>query len=352
MTNRLFFVFFTLSIFSCENKKNDTPLIFFDDSIKIVHERDSHINDDFLGYIEGITCNDSYLIVMDYHSGESFSLFDINSGEMIGRFGVIGQGPNELQLGTYGYIEKDFFYIFYDPTGYIAKYNIGYLAKDLNYSPEIVFKYNIDEAQFSRISLINDSVFLGAGTYNSKFQYALFNKSVIDYCMEIHNSSDLSFNKYHKFLSNQGILVKQPDGNNLAYSVNYSSNIDFFSVESNEVKILNSLRLNKPNYTPIQTGELNRVSPSKDDYIGYLDLSATDKYLYALYTDKKIYYNGVYNDFNSNIILVFDWNGNPICKYELPNNAYYISVNEYLGRIYAVVRNKEEGWSIVYYELN
>lgn len=82
------------------------------------------ISDDHLAQIEGIQCNDSNLMVLDYHSGKSFTLFELDSGRMIGRFGSIGQGAGEIPLGAYGYLEKSYIYIPYQPTEYIGKYDI------------------------------------------------------------------------------------------------------------------------------------------------------------------------------------------------------------------------------------
>ena len=144
---------------------------------------------------------------MDFHSGDSYTLFDINSGKIIRRFGAIGQGPNEIPLGTYGYIEDKYFYLFYDQIGYIGKYSIDSLCNTKSIShPHRLAKYQLEETQLSRAISLNDSIFLGAGTYKSKFQYTLFNKynNILDYGIEIYNSNSKDFNKYHKFLSNQG----------------------------------------------------------------------------------------------------------------------------------------------------
>lgn len=350
-------IFITISVcvlifHSCKDSKQNTPNVLFANSIKL-SECNFSINNDDLARIEGLQSNDSKLITLDYHSGKSFTLFDNNSGKAIGRFGKTGQGPNEIPLGTYGYIEKDNFFISSDEIGYIAKYNIDSLSKNIDLDPVQLTRYKIPEAQFSRIIPIDDSLFLGAGTYGSEFQYLLFDKSsnILDYNIEIYNAHDIAINKYHKFLSNQGILRKRPNKKQFVYSIDYSSNIDFFEIKNNKILLTKSLRLKDPIYTAIQDNNLNRVIPANDNVIGYLDISTTENYVYALYTDKKIKENDTYNDFNSNIILIFDWDGQPIKKYELPNEVYYITINEKLKRIYAALLNEDQGWTIKCYEL-
>jgi hypothetical protein len=83
-------------------------------------EIEYNIDQEELAKVEGIQCNDSSLIVFDYHSGESYTLFDVNTAQCYGRFGQIGQGPDEIMLGCPGILSKDVFYIFFNPTGFVA----------------------------------------------------------------------------------------------------------------------------------------------------------------------------------------------------------------------------------------
>lgn len=339
-------------LYTCNDSEKNSPNALFTDSVMLA-ECIFHIDNNMLAQIEGLQCNDSNLIILDYHSGDSFTLFDNDSGAFVGRFGKIGQGPDEIPLGTFGYIEKSNFYISSDETGFIAKYNIDSLSANIDYNPVRLIKYTIPEAQFSRIMSVNDSVFLGAGTYNSRFQYLLFdeNSNILDFGIEIFNTNEIGMNKYHKYLSNQGIFRKRPGKSQFVYSINYSSNIDFFEINNNKIFLIKSLRLKDPLYTAIQDNNLNRVIPDNDNAIGYLDISTTDKYVYALYTDKKIKENNKYNDYNSNTILIFDWDGQPIKRYLLPDNVYYMAVNENLKKIYAALLNDDDGWTVKCYGL-
>lgn len=341
-----------LIVVSCGNELHKTPVILFSDLSK-PREDVCGISDDYLAQIEGIQCDDSNLMVLDYHSGKSFTLFELNSGKMIGRFGSIGQGAGEIPLGTYGYLENNYIYISYEHTGYVGKYEIDSLCSNIEIRPKPLAKFKIPEAQLSRIIPINDSIFLGAGTYKSEYQYLLFNKNsnVIDYAIKIYNEADVNMNKYHKFLSNQGNLRKRPGKNQFVYSINMSSNIDFIEIKDDKIELIKSLRLNDPIYKPIHDSKLNRVVPVKDNIIGYIDVCATEHYVYALYTDKKMYDNNKSNSFSSNIVLVFDWSGNPVIKYELVQEAYYISIDENSRKMYGAIKNDTKGWSIISYNI-
>lgn len=57
---------------------------------------------------------------------------------------------------------------------------------------------------------------------------------------------DSAFNVYTKYLANQGVLIMHPQKKLFAYSVNFSSNIDFFTIKNNKIELIESLRLADP----------------------------------------------------------------------------------------------------------
>ena len=121
--------------------------------------------------------------------------------------------------------------------------------------------------------------------------------------------------------------------------------------KTDKIHLIKSLHFANPNYQPVSNDNLNRVIPSKENIIGYLDICATKEYIYALYADKKRFTDNKSNNYNSDTILVFDWNGNPIRKLKLTNEAYYICINEDRQMLYAAVKDASYGWSIISYKL-
>lgn len=82
--------------------------------------------------------------------------------------------------------------------------------------------------------------------------------------------------------------------------------------------------------------------------MGYINIAATSKFVYALYSDKKLFDSG---GRKSNTVLVFDWEGNPVKKYLLDKETYYITVDEKQQGMFTAVKNSEGGWSIISYTL-
>lgn len=340
---------------ACKEEKPHTVLELFSESQLLSKKKEFTINEDSLARVEGLVCEGENLIVYDRHLGNSYTLFDVASGKFIAPFGSIGQGPTEIPLSCYGYLLRRCFSIFNDQTGIVMKYNLDSLRNGkVNADPVCLTRYHIPDAQISRLIAIDDSTFIGAGTYKSRYQYLLFDKNdnVIDYGVDVYNVADSSFNAYTKYLANQGDLIMHPEKKIFAYSVNFSSNIDFFKIENNKIKIVESLRLGDPICEPIAESVAGgsmcySVNRTENSQVGYIYLSATAKYVYALYSDKKLNENG----WKSNIVLVFDWAGNPVKKYILDADAHYMAVDEERQSLFAAIKNGDGGWNIVCYAL-
>ena len=58
------------------------------------------------------------------------------------------------------------------------------------------------------------------------------------------------------------------------------------------------------------------------------------------------------NNRKSDTVLVFDWDGNPIKKYSLDTDAYYIAVDSTQQSLFAAVENSSSGWKIICYALD
>lgn len=347
-------ILLSCTLSSCKRTVPNSPVDLFSITHKL-SELKSNISDDSIGVIEGMQCDDSILLIFDYHLGKSFTLFNSRQEKYIGRFGLIGQGPGEIPLGCNGNIAKRKFDIFYDQTGLIAAYNIDSLILNIDAKPEVLMKYRIPEALFSKVIAVNDTLFLGAGTYKSKYQFVLFdrNSKVLDYGVEIFNSQD-DDNMYHKYLSNQGSLAKSPIRNQYVYSINNSSNIDFINITSdNQIELVKSIRLKNPQYKVITKGGLHAVIPDENNGIGYIDLAVSDQYVYALYTDHTIVDKKTdkSNAISSNLVLVFDWEGNPVKSYVLSKAVYFIALDECSNKLYGATIKEDGGWSVISYAI-
>ncbi len=342
MKKIFFYMLFAVVLSACN--KNKRMLDCSDVKEMKISQTHQVINKEYLGQIEGICAKDSMLVTMDYHDGMSYTLFNSVSGDSILRFGEIGHGKGEIPLGCDISVCNDAFMAFDDETHIAATYIMN---SDTVCLKSDVFKYKIENTQLTKLALTNNGMLLGMGTYMDKYQYVLFDRKgkVYDYAFELYNYEDKNFNKFHKFLSNQGKLVKHPSKDLYAGAVDFSSNIDFFSISKNKIKKTKEVREGNPDMKVESVGGLNRVIPTGKAINGFIDLAATESNVYALYSDelfKKIQYC-------SDTIFVFDWTGNVVCKMKMPNNVYYIAATS--SRLFTVEKDMDGYFIIVSYPI-
>ena len=337
---------------ACQQSEPTTVMDLFKTSKSLV-QQESGISEEHLARVEGLTCDGENLIVYDLHSGQSYSLFHLNTGAYITRFGNIGQGPDEIPAGCFGYLNKGSFTVFNNQTKEIKQYCLGALNGQHEVErPVRLARYDIPGFYVSRLIAINDSTFLGAGCYQSAHQFVCFNKNgdVIDSGIDVYNKSNQAFNDANRSLANQGDLVMQPSGNVFAYSLNFSSNLDIIKMSDGKISSVKSLRMGDPVYKPAVGGggAFSSADPTQETIIGYIGLSATENYIYALYSDKKLYEQG---SRKSATVLQFDWQGNAVCKFTLDTEAYFITVDAADQNLYAAVKDESGGWKIVVYHV-
>lgn len=341
-----------LLLSACQHNEPTTVTELFKTSRNLT-QQESAINEEHLARVEGLTCDEKSLIVYDLHSGKSYSLFNLDTGEYITRFGTIGQGPDEIPAGCFGYLNDRSFTVFNNHLKEIKQYRLDSLnSRNETEHPVRLAKYDVTDLYASRLIAINDSTFVGAGCYQSAYQFVCFNKhsQVLGYGIDIYNQSDQTFNDANRALANQGDLVMQPEGNRFAYSLNFSSNLDIIKIADGRISPVKSLRLGNPAYKPTVAGggTFSSADPTEETIVGYIGLSATKKYIYALYSDEKLYELG---SRKSRTVLQFDWQGNAVCKFTLDADAHYITADAADRKLYAAVKNKLGGWEIVIYNL-
>lgn len=335
------YILILLLLVSC--KETSSLLADFPKGNASITEFSNKIAPDNLGLIEGIHCNDSFLVTLDFHNRKSYSLFNLANGTIVKRFGEIGNGHLEIPIGCEGSIYNDKFIVFDDETKQIASYT---LSPDSNLVKcDTIEKYKISQAQFTKVIPISKGKFLGMGTYNDKYQYVIFDdkNKVLDYQHEIFNAEDKQFNTYHKFLTNQGYLARHPSKPLFVGAIRYSSNIDFFKIDGQKIKNINSWNGENPQYIPQQRMGISQVVPSDDAINGVINLCATNNYIFTLYSEMNL----KKEPHKSKIILVFDWNGNKLCKIDMKNDIYYIAANE--KALYTVEKDKDKKYVIKSY---
>lgn len=295
-----------------------------------------------IGLIEGLYADgksmNTGIVLLDYRDGKSFSLMDVCGDQSIKRFGNIGHGEKEITLGCTGNMSDSSFVAFSDETRCIVTYNLHNMAQEHTR----VHKYNIDDAMFCQIIPVDSNHYVGMGVYAGEYQYVLFDKDdrVLDCGFRLYNSDDKNCNISHKFLSNQGVMVKHPSESKYAAFIFNSKHMDFFNIVNDSINCIRSLRESSPNYECIMRYGFSRLEPNENTIIGNMDLCATNDYVYVLYSGDKF---STGKD-KSDKVLVYDWNGNQCAELKLPDQARYIAAS---GEMLLIVAETNTGEYVI-----
>jgi len=343
-------IILAILFFSCKRENKSINRLF--ENEVFLNPTYSYFEKDSLANPYCFEIIDSFLIVHDVFELKHFTLYNINSISCVKRFGNIGNGPGEVLIGHVLSVKQGKLYSHATLPNVLIQYNLDSLINYKSYHPTTIAKFEqIPKLFLSRFSPVEKSYFIGAGLYNSKYQYVLFNLKgeVLDSAQEVFNSKE-SYNDIYKFLSNQGILKNHPTENKFVYSVSRSSNIDFLDVSNEKIHLIKSYRLDNPQFKPQELGNQSySVNYDPHSVIGFLDIFPGKNYVYTLYSDKSVIDNKSYS---SNIVLVFDWEGNPIVKYILNKEVYYIGVDEDRKKFYTIQKDDDGGWVIAYFDFH
>lgn len=356
--HRSFFTVFLLSLtlHSCQQTPKQCVWNDFPPVSSLIRLEEEIFEKDSIAVIEGLECDGKNLVVSDVYEGKCYTLFDASTGAYIGRFGSIGQGPGEIENLCSGHLSDGCFSIFSGQTGRIQKYFMDSLRLGhQNASPIHLFTYNLPDLSAFGLSVLNDSTFLAAGTYLSRYQYCLFNdrNEVLDSAVEIYNAADSSFNNYIRPLTNQGVMAVHPtEKERFAYALWYSSNIDFMKVTKHHIDVIRKNHYGNPEIKPLTLSMGGTVGysfePNKESPVGFLDLAASVQGVYALYSDK------AFKDSRreSRHVLFWDWEGNPIGNYQLDTDVYHIAVTPEGKKLFAATKSEEGEWIIACYDIS
>lgn len=133
-----------------------------------------------------------------------------------------------------------------------------------------------------------------------------------------------------KALAYQGWMVYNPSLNRFASVTSSGAIFELYQIEA-EPMLLKKYHDIFPLYTEENHLQTNGIRHGKDNTIGYTDLYATERYIYALYSGKKIAQHddeGMMNAMLSNRILVYDWEGRCICQLHTDKELFNICVTD------------------------
>lgn len=284
-----------------------------------------------------IRYKDDFLIFRNIRGEREIQLLDLKAGASY-THSVIGQGKGEMPAYVFMDTFEPHSFRFVDYYGgYVYEINLDRVRKDGIVRHTLVTTLPVkDEIRILGFEETPDYIY-GTGLLpNNRFWvYDKRTKSVskgTDYpSIEQANSLD-SIKRSVLFVSTQMAVHKD----RLVAMLVSSGLVDFYERSRD-----GSLSLIKEHcfFFP-QFQVLNGISIgySRDDIRGFSDMASDEDYVYLLYSSKTVAERGE-DAYNCEDLYVYDWDGNPVCHYTLPQPLYSISVGK--GCLYGLSRTGE-----------
>ena len=287
----------------------------------------SNIQSDDIGMPIYFACIDSFLIVSEMFNNHFITVYNTNSGQVVNRFASKGQGPNEF-LGVGGlYVSNDHLLIHSTmPNRMVYVHKRDLLESDVSFI-KISFKEGEDVAHYLRISPVSDGLFMGTAmstNYDKKYQFALADENgefLSEFDQYPLNRDLKSVPNYDLAYGFQGTIQPSPDGRYALYSGILHGVLKFFNFEADNPIKIKEYVFAYPKFTSraIPNEQRYAVAVSDDAIAGAISVAVSDDLYYILFSNQPRIYE-------SNIIYVFDFHGEPVKKILLDepvNNIVY-----------------------------
>ena len=332
----ILFIFFV----SCTNRKS--LLSLFDQQKNISHV--SIIQPAISHYPYSLALYDTLLVWADPFDDKHLTLFDVRNNKQVHRFGFIGNGPGEIMMWSAGKKYQQKYYHMYDVNQKrLVEYSIVDAARDSMYRPKVSYNLHRLPSLFGTAQ-VSDDLFIGQTSHSDEI-YALFDGSgnliFSGYTYPEDDKKNLPPNV--KSFAYQGQFHQNPYDNSLLVHVGiYGAIIDILKIENNKIVRKKRHKYVLPKYSPFYIGDMSGIIQDKDNIIGSCDVAVTKDFIYILYADKTAVNEcNESNSRSSDIILVFNWSGEPVMYYKSDVELYRICVSDDNQTMYGVIMNPE-----------
>ena len=325
MKTKLFFALLALSVLlSCQDRK---PSFTQETMTFEAFPVDSLL----VGKPYYMTVFNNHLLIADEYADSLFCNIDLEN-RTYRQFGRIGQGPNEFltfdnfykwngQLGFFDHRSRTCAKILFDGHGEARIEKSAKISTlDYNLSPTVWNTFiAIGPYEKGRFRLLDGKgqqiKMLGEQPYRDKEERAI--------------------PELGRAMAYQGEIAVSPSGDRLVDAIFGSPMIYFYELSADTVRQLKSHIECWPTYIPELYGDFYAAAMSRHNKEGYMDLSVTGRYVYALYSGQSFAEHPM-SSLCGHSIRVFDWDGNLLKEYLFDIDLRTFCVSDDDTTVYAI----------------
>lgn len=317
--NHLFFMVFTLLLVlgGCSNAEPKSTMAMFNKSDSLSY---TVLAEDVFGLSMDMVYNSGCLLVNDLKSDSFLVVFDLNSGKVTQRFLSLGQGPAEAVDNPSSLcMVNDSTLIWLDTRSFIQQ---AVLSDDKRSIVSISKRCQFDHSlNLLEVAPLADEGYVAVGFF-SDGRYARINNQgkIVTFFSDYPDKKSVEDKKV-KALVFQGNFVTNQALNRFAFYTYQSDAIDFFALEKGKLQLKQSYRFDVASYT--QSDAPMPIIQNGRNF--YLNACASDRYVYLLCGDP--YVEPSRPQIAGSTLLVFDWNGQPVMRYDLPVKLTALAVD-------------------------
>lgn len=304
---------FVLSCYcsSCIRNKQMTIESDFTISTKLIAKDSINLEEKGLLLPYAIWNFDSCFVFGNIRSENHISILNKKTNKVTNT-AYVGNGPNEIiQLIHVGTNRNQF--LFADRVKakiYELELSEDYLHKEIYQFPD-TFTHKL----FS-LTELDEEHFIGTGAFE-KGRFVIYNKKDNSYKFTGKYPEDEStslLTPSQTYMMYSGTLIGKNPSNNKFIAVK-AGVMEFYTIlKNNDLKLTMKRYYHFPLFNIV--GDRGLVVYKKENVNGFQSLSYDSSYIYLLYCNSTKADKGA-DAFCGNIILVYDWDGNPIKRYDL-----------------------------------
>ena len=326
-------------LFSCKEAKKP-------DSIGLAHIATMQ-DDDIIARPFDLAIKDSILFVSTRGAETAFHLYSTNQEKHLASVGNYGNGPME-----FGQLRK-----LYTLNNDIYTYDVStkrFYQLDFNYSPPYKFSakeiWKNDTINHRHIFPMNNGNFFCTGVYRDNRikivdKQGKLQKSLFEY--PYRDASEKAINPRVRAMAYSGSIAAKPSGDAFVQATGNGNMIFIYKLKDGDITVKEIIK-SYPTYKPQEGNSGYSAAMPANAKRYYSDVTATNQYIFLLYSGKTFKDNGMdalYGDW----ILVYNWEGDLVRKLHLDLPTELICASPDNNFLYTVSLNPD--YKVIKYKL-